>query len=286
MNFSYTGAHTVPLAAIMQAINLVYPDLHDTVDDYSAALAATQIDDAHSIIALDERGQVAGLALLGVRGDRGWCGDAAVLPDYQNQKLGQELMRRLSDSARRIGLRTLQLETRDDNAPARRVYEKEGYRYTKRLHCYISIPGESGWRAAPLPRGTAVLRTAGQQIESSVLRWYDTRFAPVPCWERELPSLLSDRNQCAWFAAHNGRVVAFLLCRLPDEVEMLRVRHLALAPEAGIEDVRALCSVALNDSGAPKLRVGSEPSDSRVAGMFREFGFALDKDLWEMVKEL
>ena len=130
MNFTYTGAHAVPLTALVQAINLVYPHLHDTVDAYSAALAATQIDHAHSIIALDEAGQVAGIALLGVRGDRGWCGDAAVLPQYQNQKLGQELMRRHSDSARRIGLRTLQLETREDNYPARRVYEKEGYRYT------------------------------------------------------------------------------------------------------------------------------------------------------------
>jgi ribosomal protein S18 acetylase RimI-like enzyme len=286
MNFSFTGAHTVPLAGIVRAINLVYPHLNDTVEEYSAALAATQVDVAHSVIALDDAGHVAGMALLGVRGNRGWCGDAAVLPEYQNQKLGQELMRRLSESARRLGLRTLQLEVRADNSPARRVYEKEGYRYTRRLHCYINTSEETGWRAAPVPRGMAVLRTADQHVESSVLRWYDPRYAPVPCWERELPALLSDRNQCAWTAAPGGRVVAFLLCRLPDDIPMLRVRHLALLPEAGAEDVRALCAVALNDSGATKLRIGSEPSDSRVAAMFRGFGFTLDKDLWEMVKDL
>jgi ribosomal protein S18 acetylase RimI-like enzyme len=286
MSFAYTGAHTVPLSAIVHAINLVYPELNDTVAGYSSALAATQVDFAHSILALDESGQVAGLAMLGVRGDRGWCGDAAVLPQYQNQKLGQELMRRLSDSARRMGLRTLQLEVHDDNAPARRVYEKDGYRYTRRLHCYMTASAETGWRAAPNPRGIAVLRAPNSQIESSMRRWYDPRFAAVPCWERELPSLLAARNQRAWTAAHNGRVVAFILCRLPDDASMLRIEHLALAPEAGADDVRALCAVALNDGGAAKLRIGSEPSDSRVAGMFRDFGFRLDKDLWEMVKDL
>ena len=83
MNFTFTGAHTVPLSDIVHALNLVYPDLNDTVEDYSSALAATQVDVAHSIIALDDAGRVAGMAMLGVRGNRGWCGDAAVLPQCE-----------------------------------------------------------------------------------------------------------------------------------------------------------------------------------------------------------
>ena len=286
MNFSYTGAHAVPLSSLVQAINLVYPNLHETDADYSAALAATQVDHARSVIALDELGQVAGMALLGVRGDRGWCGEAAVLPQYQNQKLGQELMWQLSESARKLGLASLQLEVVDGNAPARHVYEKEGYGYTKRLHCYMATAAEGGWRAAPLSRGMAVLRTAPGQIETALLRWYDARYAPVPCWERELVSLLSNRNPRAWTVARGGRVTGFMLCRVSDPGSMLRIEHIALLPEAGTDDLRALCTAAWHDSGAASLRVGSEPQDSRAAGMFRELGFVLDKDLWEMVKSL
>src|SRR5207244_1075347 len=108
------------------------------------------------VIALDESGAVAGMAMLGVRGERGWCGDAAVLPQYQNQKLGQELMRRFSDTARQMGLRSLQLEVRDDNIRARRVYEKDGFQYSRRMPCYVAARDVLG--SASLPDGLAIHR--------------------------------------------------------------------------------------------------------------------------------
>jgi hypothetical protein len=40
---------------------------------------------------------------------------------------------------------------------------------------------------------------------------------------------------------------------------MLRIEHLGLLPEAGIDDLRALCTAAWNDCGAAKLRI--ETSD-------------------------
>src|SRR5437762_3082025 len=121
--FTFTTAAAVPLTAIVSAINLTYPHEHDSVEHYARQLCVAQVDLARSMVALDDQEQVAGLAMLGVRGERGWCGDAAVIPAYQNQGLGQALMRRLSESARQAGLRTITLEVRDNNAPARRVYE-------------------------------------------------------------------------------------------------------------------------------------------------------------------
>src|SRR5207245_11705470 len=117
-------------------------------------------------------------------------------------------------------------------------------------------------------------------------RWYDTRYAAMPCWERELASLLSNRNPRGWTVARGGRVAGFMQCRLVDSASMLRIEHIGLLPEAGIDDLRALCTAAWNDCGAAKLRIGSEPQDSRAAIMFRELGFVLDKDLWEMVKRV
>ncbi|MEP7198174.1 MAG: GNAT family N-acetyltransferase [Chloroflexota bacterium] len=304
MTFTFTPAASVPLAAIVRAINLVYPDGHDTVEGYAAQTTAGSIDLARSVVALDEHGEVAGIAMLGVRGTRGWCGDAAVVPQYQNQKLGQELMRRLSNSARAAGLRTLQLETRDDNAPARRVYEKEGYAYTRRMPCYAAsldgrgqAPSLQGWLDAPLRHGITITRAPDEAtMHAALLRWYDTRFAPPPCWERELPSLLAYRRQSAWTATRPEgflkpfgsaeREIAFLLCDAAQDGKMLHVHHLALTADATPDDVRALCATALRDTGIETLRIGLEPMDSRVAVMFREFGFTLVKDLWEMVKVL
>src|SRR5690242_8650843 len=111
--FTFKPASDVSLAAIVHAINIIYPRDNDITIEYAAMIATTNIDFGHSVIALDEAGDVAGMAILGVRGERGWCGDAAVLPKYQNQKLGQELMRRFSESGKQIGLRSLQLEVRD-----------------------------------------------------------------------------------------------------------------------------------------------------------------------------
>lgn len=225
--FTFTTAAHVPFDAIVRAIQLTYPNDPATLESYSDDTTPHNINLVRSLIALDEAGQVAGLAMLGVRGERGWCGDAAVIPPYQNQKLGQALMRRLSDSARSIGLRTLQLEVRADNAPARRVYEKEGYAYSRHMPCYAAMVEQLGWRALPMPADVSVKHDS----PDSVLRWYDTRYAATPCWERELSSLLSYTHQ----RAHDG-------AELPDD---------SAAPdraEAGVNASRARYDFTQSDS--------------------------------------
>lgn len=285
-SFTFTSAAHVPLAAIVRAINLVYPNDHDTIEGYVAYAATTQIDHAHSVVALDENEQVAGLAMLAVRDTRGWCGDAAVIPQYQNQKLGQALMRRLSEAARAIGLKTIQLEVRADNLPARRVYEKEGYRYTRRMPCYSALVDVLGWHAVELPINLNIARVSDTSLAQETIRWYDPHFAPTPCWERELPTLLAQREQRGWLATREGREVAFLLCVAKRTEMTLRVYHLALKNAAAAEEMRALLITALRDTGKDKMRVGLEPEDSRAAMFLRGFGFQVEKDLFEMVKLL
>jgi ribosomal protein S18 acetylase RimI-like enzyme len=284
--FTFTTAAHIPLAAIVRAINLVYPNGNDTVEGYVAYSATTQIDLAHSVVALDDVGQVAGVAMLAVRDMRGWCGDAAVIPQYQNQKLGQELMRRFSDAGRSIGLKTLQLETRVTNLPARRVYEKEGYQYTRRMPCYSALVDALGWHDVELPINVNIARVPEASLAMELVRWHDPHFAPTPCWERELPTLLVQREQHAWLLTRNGRELAFLLCAAKRAETTLHVHHLALKTDANAEDVRALLIMALRDMSKDKIRVGLEPEDSRVAMCLWGFGFQVEKDLFEMVKKL
>ena len=51
-------------------------------------------------------------------------------------------------------------------------------------------------------------------------------------------------------------------------------------------DVRGLLVTAMNELQTVRVRIGLEPLDSRCAEMLRDFGFRLDKDMWEMVKTL
>jgi ribosomal protein S18 acetylase RimI-like enzyme len=283
--FTFTTAAAVPLAAIVKAINIVYPKDGDNLIDYAAMIATTQIDFGHSVIALDESGAVAGMAMLGVRGERGWCGDAAVLPQYQNQRLGQELMRRFSEIARQMGLRSLQLEVRDDNVRARRVYEKDGFQYSRRMPCYIAARELLGPSARP--DGLAIHRIAGDAAARMALQeWGNPDFAPVPCWERELPTLLSLRQASAWLAERDDADAALLWGTLSNDSQTLNIGLLALDDPALDDDIRALCAMALTETGAERIRIGLEPVDSRVAELFRAWSFTLDKDLWEMVKTL
>ena len=282
--FTFTTAAAVPLTAIVSAINLTYPHEHDSVEHYARQLCVAQVDLARSVVALDSGSQVAGLAILGVRGERGWCGDAAVIPPYQNQGLGQALMCRLSDSARQSGLQTIVLEVRDNNAPARRVYEREGYCYTRRMPCYAANLAGLGWLDLKVPPGLHIQRARDDaEIDASLLRWYGTRFVARPCWERELPSLLASRGRALWTAQRDGRELACLL-GTRSEIGRFSIMLLSLSDDATHSDVRALLVAALGDVQSADVRIGLEPIESRCAELLRDFGFRLDKDLWEMVK--
>src|SRR5205807_2464907 len=120
----------------------------------------------------------------------------------------------------------------------------------------------------------------------ALLRWAGPPYAAVPCWERELPSLLSLRAADVWLARFDGKEVAFLLAHPSNDRKTLHLAHLALTDSAQPADVAALCAAAATETGAERLRIGMEPYDSRVAAIFRGFGFTQDKDLWEMLKDL
>jgi len=283
MPLTFTNAARVPLQAVVDAINLVYPDDGETLESYAAMVAAHNVDLSRSPVALDESGAAAGIAMLGMRDRRGWFCDVAVAPAHQNRGLGQELMRRADAEAARAGLRTLQLEVRDDNASARRVYEKSGYRYTRRLLCYAATLDGLGWRDMRHPSGLTIVR---DDTGDAVRRWHGTRFVASPCWERELPSLLARRNRAAWTALTDGREVACLACSWPDNRKRLNIDLLGLVNDTTHTDVRALACASMRETGIEMLRLGMEPADSRAALMLREFGFRVDKDLWEMRKDL
>jgi len=82
----------------------------------------------------DER--AIGLAMLAVRGTRGWVGGMGVATEARRHGVGEQLMRALIDSAREAGVRRLQLEVLEPNTRARALYEKLGFRTFRRLEVW------------------------------------------------------------------------------------------------------------------------------------------------------
>src|ERR1041385_6313223 len=82
-------------------------------------------------------GRSVGVALLGVRGTRGWVGGMGVETAARRQGIGERLMRTLIDSARAAGVRTLGLEVLEPNRRAKALYEKLGFRDVRRLSVLV-----------------------------------------------------------------------------------------------------------------------------------------------------
>ena len=103
-------------------------------------------DSALVLVALDA-GDVVGAALVFLRrGSRvARLYSIAVADAARGRGVGKRLLRRAESTARERGARTMRLEVRAGNAPARTLYEAVGYRRIGTLPGYYE-DGSDGWR--------------------------------------------------------------------------------------------------------------------------------------------
>ena len=74
--------------------------------------------------------------------DEGYIGNVAVTPGHRRQGVGDALLAALTALGRERGLAFLTLEVRESNLPARRLYEKHGFRPAGCRRGYYSRPRE------------------------------------------------------------------------------------------------------------------------------------------------
>ena len=112
-----------------------------------------------------------GLANLGLRGARTWLGGVGVVASARRRGIGELLTRRLLDQAREAGGREMVLEVIVENAPAIALYEKLGFRTTRKLEV-LSVTAAQGGDAEQVDPGEARCLVAAARAE------------PEP-WQRE-----------------------------------------------------------------------------------------------------
>lgn len=136
-----------------------------------------------SPVIFDSQGQVAGLGMLGLRGDRGWITRLGVIPERRGRNMGLFLMRLMIDAARRYYPRLMQLEVIQGNIPAHSLFVKLGFRDVRDLLVIRRPP-------APLPDTPP---TPG-----SVIRQMD---------REEVYACLSERSGSASWVTENASLV-------------------------------------------------------------------------------
>lgn len=236
----------------------------------SQRLRIEQLDLLRSpLLVVDE--QPAGLALLGLRDTRAWCGGFGITMPFRGRGLARVLAQAMVQQAREAGARTLGLEVLTRNERALKTYLRAGFVQQRDLHIFEWKRPESFAPAPPAP----LLDTS-----VPVLLEHYAAMHPVPAaWQRELPSLLVRGGLHGLALQHHTTLVAYVLVSMRDDnarIEDIGARQ----PEDAARLLRAL------QARYASLVSVNEPENSHVTAAFFETGFAESDRQHELLLEL
>lgn len=100
------------------------------------------VDMDASAIVLNGDGDMCGVGMLGMRGERGWITRLGVVPERRGNNLGSFMMNTLLQGARDRQAKLVQLEVIKGNVPAHRLFSKLGFRETRELLVIRRPPGK------------------------------------------------------------------------------------------------------------------------------------------------
>lgn len=273
-DFSFGTLADLDLADLTSAFNLVYEGylIPARVDEnwMSAHLLQNDIDLTHSTLVSDVRtGEVVGLAILGVREQRGWIGGFGIAPTCRGRGLSHLLMEQAIAEARVAGVRELVLEVLQPNHAAIRTYERAGFERVRELRIYERSGGAGE---------TARVELLQRHDPAELLATRDHLDAPRPSWQREAPSLsrmeglegVSLDDASAWAIVKRGNA---------------RVRILDIAARNTASAARLLAAL---DEEAPNAHavIVNEPAESAVIPAFASSGWSEAMHQWEMARNV
>jgi RimJ/RimL family protein N-acetyltransferase len=244
-----------------------------------AARARIENLDLHRTLVIESGGEPVGIAVLGLRGERAWCGGFGVAARARGRGLSHRLVAAMLEQAREAGARECALEVLTRNQRAIAAYARAGFRVTRDLRIVE-------WRQ---PETEARRRETGEQAGAAVLVEHAPallleRFAvlhPAPAaWQRDLPSLLVRAKVIGLAIMAGGRAAAYaLVSETADGGAHLQ--------DLGAEnDGLASALLAALQRRYARIVSVNEPADSPLTAAFDLAGFAETDRQHEMVIEL
>lgn len=127
--------------------------------------------DLHRSVALYQGGDPVGLALLGIRGERHWCGGFGIIAARRGRGLAKTLWDAMMAQVRG----PLSLEVLATNSVALDFYLKQGMKKNREL---LVMEGEGGGQADPQEADPVPLIMRSERSQA-------------PAWQRDIPALLT-----------------------------------------------------------------------------------------------
>ncbi|QBD78611.1 GNAT family N-acetyltransferase [Ktedonosporobacter rubrisoli] len=229
-----------------------------------------QIDANRCVVMHDRHGDFVGMARMGTRGRRGWCGGFGIAPQFRGRGASHVLAERMVQVARESELATLQLEVLTQNTRAFKVYEKAGFVAKRRL---FGLEMET----SALPAGSRLqTETSGPEA-----------FLPLvymdgdPCWGCEPASILTLQTETITVPDPQGRANSLLVWRTHEVAEILGAVF-----QSELTDGELVTVLRRAAGDAPKLWLYNEPEQSPFLARCRSLGFKEFFTQYEMSMQL
>jgi ribosomal protein S18 acetylase RimI-like enzyme len=285
------------VAQLAEATNRTFTgyfvSIQHTTHSFARFCCAFQLDMALSVLLQTDPGELVGLAMLGIRDLRGWCGGFGIVPEYRGRGLAAHLIAGLITQARRAGLTTLQLEVLTQNTAAIRVYRNAGFEVTRDVLILAAEAPQVQAAIGPSHRRDEY-RSELLTLEQALAVQNAVAMSPQPAypWQRDLASLITGRKVQCRLATREGRPRALLIYRIVPSSGAISIDRCIFDEEAAahallgraIEEAMAAHSAA--EGTGLTLHVLNEPEGSPLLALLQPLGFRATNRQHEMKLEL
>ena len=246
----------------------------------SQRIRTENLDLLRSVV-IQQGGDAVGIALIGLRGERAWCGGFGVAAAARGQGYAHRLAAAMLDQARAAGVHEFSLEVLTRNAPAITTYLRAGMRARRDLRVLEWRSPENQEQGTKDKEQTRNLQPLISNLQSSTLLEHFTALHPVPAaWQRDLPALLVRAGLQSLAIMAGDRPVAYLLFQLNAEG---RAQIADLGAERA--DQARILLAALQQRAQHIVSV-NEPADSPLTPAFDQLGFVESDRQHELVIDL
>lgn len=227
-----------------------------------------QIDANRCVVMHDANNAFVGMARMGTRGTRGWCGGFGIVPVFRGTGASKLLAGEMVRVARETGLSLLQLEVLTQNTRARKLYERVGFVVRRRL-----LGLEIATSALPASAALSIERLS---LETVLPRLQQNSIQP--CWSLELASLLTTNSEAFAVSGPDKQSNTLVVQRSNG---VARIQAAFIQSQFAEDEFAALLhSIAVD---AATVQIYNEPEDSPLLDRYVSLGFTEFFSQYEMI---